>query len=102
MPTSATINSCNVSFFLTLQPSFSTEFMLTFNATHFFYFEATVRCNSMSHCLCQACDDVTLFVQLSDELLQRTIQNSRSPGLAEARDILGRIVKRNFYKLVGG
>ena len=40
------------------------------------------------------------FDILSDEFVEKSIQHSRGPALAQARDILERIQTRNIYKLV--
>ena len=50
--------------------------------------------------LSEACDDVKLFSQLTDEYLVRSLQYSSKPELANTRAILYRIATRKLYKLV--
>ena len=51
--------------------------------------------------LSEACDNVKLFCQLTDEYLVRSLQFSLSPELANTRHLLARITTRDLYKLVG-
>ena len=51
--------------------------------------------------LSEACDNIEVFSQLTDEYLIRTIQFSQDPGMTEAKEIVKRIVTRELYKTVG-
>ena len=51
--------------------------------------------------LSEACDNIEVFSQLTDEYLIRSIQVSFDPRMTEARDIVRRISKRELYKTVG-
>ena len=51
--------------------------------------------------LSEACDNIEVFSQLTDEYLVRSIQFSRDSRMTEAKDIVKRISKRKLYKTVG-
>ena len=51
--------------------------------------------------LSEACEDIAVFSQLTDEYLMRSIQFSRDPKMEGAQTILRRIAKRQLYKVVG-
>ena len=51
--------------------------------------------------LSEACDNIEVFSQLTDEYLIRSIQFSSDTRMIEARDIVRRISKRELYKTVG-
>lgn len=51
--------------------------------------------------LSEACEDIAVFSQLTDEYLMRSIQFSRDPKMEDAQTILRRIAKRQLYKVVG-
>ena len=44
---------------------------------------------------------VQVYLTLTDDVLLNTIKNSRDIELAEAKDIVQRIVQRKLYKSVG-
>ena len=48
--------------------------------------------------LSEACDNIEVFSQLTDEYLIRSIQFSSDPRMIEAKDIVRRISKRELYK----
>jgi len=49
----------------------------------------------------EACKDMFVYHQLSDQYLFNTIQFSRDDNLAEARDLIKRIIERKLYKIIG-
>ena len=51
--------------------------------------------------LSEACDNIEVFSQLTDEYLIRSIQFSLDSRMTEARHIVRRISKRELYKTVG-
>ena len=46
----------------------------------------------------RACDDPEYFENLSDEIVEKSIQYSRTKDLEKARQILRRIHSRKLYK----
>jgi len=51
--------------------------------------------------LSHAIDNLEVYLTLTDDVLLNTIKNSRDIELAEAKDIVQRIVQRKLYKSVG-
>ncbi|XP_023347596.1 deoxynucleoside triphosphate triphosphohydrolase SAMHD1 [Eurytemora carolleeae] len=51
--------------------------------------------------LSEACNDMFVFSQLTDEFLFNTIRHSRTNALKAARQIIHRISTRKLYKVVG-
>jgi len=51
--------------------------------------------------LSEACKDMYVYQQLSDQYLFNTLQFSRDDNLAEARDLIKQIIERKLYKIIG-